>query len=685
MNDSGLLRGSSIWLTLWAGLLALLVGVTSPVAVGQFGPPVVELTLKSSKTQVRPGDQVVIAVILDHEDGWHSHSNNPVVPKEWGDFEAIPTVVEPARQDNDREKAFTPQPGLKFGPAQWPATHDVFVDLVGSGTPAAYPVFEGRAIIYLPVIVEDSVAPGKLAVKMLIQYQACDDTICAQPVKQEHVVELEVVSADAAPATTAPDPAIFGDFDSKIFSDLLSGKVVAAKETLSFDFFGVKLFELESGSTFFLVALLLTAMLGGLILNLTPCVIPVIPIKIMSLSAAAGSPARCFYLGLVTSLGIIAFWLVIGICIASISSFQQVNQLFQKPWFTIGVGVFVAVMAVGMLGAFTINVPQWVYRFMPAAAPKSKDGSSGGSTLGTFLFGVFTAILSTPCTAPFMATASAWAARQPGLVTLATFTAIGVGMALPYAILSAFPKWISKVPRSGPASHLVKQVMGVLMVGVAIFFIGTGIDPMIREPIDPAFRGFWWGVAASIILAMGLLVWKTFAITTRLGQRALWTAVGLALSATGVYMAVHFTDRGPINWVAYTPERYEKARAENKVVVMDFTAEWCLNCKALEAAVLHRDTIVKLLHSEGVVPMKVDLTGNNEAGTDKLKSLNWVGIPLLAVFGPGQAEPEKFDTYTTQTVIDAVDRARGKESGTALKGVTDGPNAGVALVNSSGR
>ncbi|HLO40038.1 MAG TPA: hypothetical protein VK176_03380, partial [Phycisphaerales bacterium] len=96
MNDCRAWRAPSLWFT----LLAVLIGVISPSARGQFGPAVVELTLKSSKTQVRPGDQVVVAVILDHEMGWHSHSNEPKIPEAWGDFEAIPTVVEAAREGN---------------------------------------------------------------------------------------------------------------------------------------------------------------------------------------------------------------------------------------------------------------------------------------------------------------------------------------------------------------------------------------------------------------------------------------------------------------------------------------------------------------------------------------------------------------------------------------------------------
>lgn len=665
----------------WVALALAVVALITPVASGRFRGSHVEVTQVVSRSQVRPGDQVVIAVIFDHEDGWHIHTNDPKPPKEWGDFPAIETVVTQPRDENGQ---VIPQAHLTFGPVQWPEASEVTLDLTGGNNLLPYAVFEGRAIAYVPVIVSTSAPVGPLEVHLKIGYQACDDRVCAMPEDVAATLMLDVVAPGAAAPAAPPDPAVFGGFDPGVFSDMLAGKVAA--EDVEFDLFGVKLFKLEGANPAFLVLLLLAAALGGLILNLTPCVIPVIPIKIMSLSSAAGNPARCLFLGLVTSAGIVSFWLVIGSCIAFIASFKQVNQLFQLPWFTIGVGVFVALMALSMLGLYTIHVPQWVYRFLPAANPRSKDGSAGGSTTGTFLSGVFTAILSTPCTAPFMATASAWAARQPPALSLATFGAIGVGMALPYAVLSAFPKWISKVPRSGPASNVVKEVMGVLMVGVAIFFLGTGIDPLVRLPIDPAIRWFWWLVTACIVGAMGLLVFKTYVITTSGGKRAFWTVVGLAISGGGVLMGVHFTDRGPIPWVAYTPERFEEARATNKVVVLDFTAEWCLNCKALEHGVLHRAEVVTALTSAGVVPMRVDLSGKNAAGSEKLKSLNWVGIPLLAISGPGQVEPLKFDTYTSQTVLEAIQKARGASGGVA--GVTDGTvGAGGAEsgLQSSGR
>ncbi len=637
---------------LWLPALCSALALTTPLARAQFGTAPVEVSSVTSRSELRPGDQAVIAVIFDHADRWHIHTNDPKPPKEWG-LSAFATVVDPQ-----------PAPGLRFGPIQWPKSTQVRIDLGGTGVPLPYDVFEGKAIAYIPVIVDNSAPAGDLAVRIKLIYQACNDRTCALPQDVEQTVAFKIVPAASAQPSAAPDPETFAAFDSKIFDQMLAGTAPSdtsalAKADTVFNVFGYTL-TLRADNAFFLLLLLLAAALGGLILNLTPCVIPVIPVKVMGLSAAAGkSRARCLYLGIVTALGIIGFWICIGGAVAFTTSFKQVSQLFQFWWFTVGVGIFVALMAMGMMGLFTINLPAWVYKFMPQRRPASADGSRGGATWTTFLSGIFTAVLSTPCTAPFMGAATAWGATQRPAITLATFGAIGVGMAVPYVLLSAFPRWISKVPRSGPASHLVKQVMGLLLFAVAVFFLGTGIGTLISLPVDPPFRAFWWLVAALVLAAMILLVAKTFAITRSTPKRLFWTLAGLVISAGAFMLARDFTDRGPIPWIAYTPERFEQAIKDRKVIVIDFTAEYCLNCKALEIAVLHRPEVVAALASADVVPFRADI-GINTAASDKLKSLQWVGIPLLTVSGPALAEPVKYDTYTPDTVLQAISKARGQ-------------------------
>jgi len=612
-------------------LAVLLAGPGSPTALAQ--PEPVKVSAVVSRPDGVPGDQVAVAVVFAHDPGWHVHTHNPVIPKSWGEFRAIPTAI-----------GTGVPPGLKAGPPQWPASAELRLDLGGTGTPEPYAVYEGTAIAFVPLIIDADAAPGDRTIRITVSYQACNDRTCL--LEQEEVFDLPL-KVLAAGSTRGPpnQPDLFKGLDQSIFGRV--GESAAGEsKAVPFNFFGWS-FDLGGSGAGFLAPMLLLAALGGFLLNLTPCVLPVIPIKIMGLSAAAGNRRRLLLLGCVTSLGTIAFWLGIGAAMATIASFKAISQLFQIPWFGIAVGVFIAVMGLGMMGLFTVRLPQAVY------SVDADKGSIGGS----FVFGVMAAVLSTPCTAPFMAAASAWAAKQPGTLTMSVFGAIGVGMALPYFVLAAFPALIERVPRTGPASELVKQVMGVLLLAVAAFFAGTGLDPLLREPVDPPIRLHWWLSTALVCAAMAWMVYRTFRITRGAGKRAFFGVAGLALASLMVLIAVRVTDRGPIAWVAYTPERLEQARAAGKVVVIDFTAEWCLNCKVLEAGVLHQDSVVALLAEPGVVPLRVDLTGNNKPGQELLRKFDWVGIPLLVVEGPGSRDPMKFDTYTVQAVKDAVNRA----------------------------
>lgn len=159
--------------------------------------------------------------------------------------------------------------------------------------------------------------------------------------------------------------------------------------------------------------------------------LPLIPIKIISLSYAAKNRRQCILLGVFMSLGVLVFWLGLGALIALVSGFSATNQLFQYPLFTITVGLIIAIMAGGMFDFFSLQLPSFVYMIHP-----EQD-----TLKGSFGLGILAAVLSTPCTAPFMGAAAAWAATQPPSSTLAVFASIGIGMALPYFLLSVSPIW----------------------------------------------------------------------------------------------------------------------------------------------------------------------------------------------------------------------------------------------------
>jgi len=164
--------------------------------------------------------------------------------------------------------------------------------------------------------------------------------------------------------------------------------------------------------------------------------------------------------------------------------------------------------------------------------------------------------------------------------------------------------------------------------------------------------------------AGGWLAYRTLQIPSKIKIKSIFAAIGVLVIALSVWAAVRLTDQGPIDWVYYTPQRFEAETANRKVVVMVFTAEWCLNCKALEQGVFYNPKIVKLLASEDIVPMKVDITGNNPTGKAKLREVGNLTIPLLIIFSPNGKQKFKSDFYTVDQVYDAITNALNNSGST---------------------
>jgi thiol:disulfide interchange protein DsbD len=304
-------------------------------------------------------------------------------------------------------------------------------------------------------------------------------------------------------------------------------------------------------------------------------------------------------------------------------------------------------MATGMFDFFSMRLPNFIYMLNP-----------GQDTLhGSFGLGILAAILSTPCTAPFMGAAAAWAAAQIPATTLFTFAAIGTGMALPYLVLSASPGLVQKMPRTGPASLLIKQLMGLFMLAAAAYFIGVGIAALFSSPPNPPSRFYWWPVMLLILAAGGWLAYRTLQIVAGKKSRAFFAGAGVIIIALSAWGSARLTDKGPIDWVYYTELRFQEATASRKVVVMVFSAEWCLNCKALEQGVLEDPRIVELLERPEIVPMKVDITGHNPAGKAKLREVGNLTIPLLVIYSPHGKQVFKSDFYTVAQLSKAVTEA----------------------------
>ncbi len=586
---------------------------------------VVRLKTAWSVDRARPGDQVALAIIFDIKDSFHINADASQV-RPFEDFKPYPTKVQ----------VLSATEGVTIETARFPPATPIKVDYASG----ALMSFEGRTIIYLLMKLDEHVAPESFGLEIKIEYQACSDRYCLFPEKKVLKESLSVVESGAG----------ISKINQELFADLATGALMPTSGTVNFNLFGWA-FSINTSSGLGWIVLLLTAAFGGLLLNFTPCVLPLIPIKIISLSHAAQNRKRCFFLGLTMSLGVLVFWMGLGILIALVSDFTATNQLFQYPLFTISVGVIIGIMAFGMFGFFSMRLPQFIYMINP-----QQD-----SARGSFALGILAAVLSTPCTAPFMGAAAAWAATQTPLTTLTTFAAIGGGMALPYLVLAAAPNLVNRMPKAGPPSVLIKQVMGFFMFAAAAYFLGVGLSALASTPPNPPSKIYWWPVMGLVAIGGYWMAYRTLRIASRKMLKIVFVCLGIILIALPIWGAVRLSGQGPIDWVYYTPQRFETALMQRKIVVMDFTAEWCLNCKALEESVLHDQKMTELLAKEDIVPMKVDITGHNPAGKAKLKEVGSLTVPLLVVFTPDGTPVFKSDFYTVSQILGAVERARSSK------------------------
>ncbi|HEX4668319.1 MAG TPA: protein-disulfide reductase DsbD domain-containing protein [Chthoniobacterales bacterium] len=381
-----------------------------------------------------------------------------------------------------------------------------------------------------------------------------------------------------------------------------------------------------------LLRLLFFGFLGGLILNLMPCVLPVISLKIFGFIKHAGdSRARIFGNGLAFTAGIFAWFIGLALLLIGFKSAgREITWAFQftNPYFVVGMSAVVLVFALNLFGVFEIT--------LPAAATTGLLGwSAREGYAGSFFQGVFATVLATPCTAPYLGTALGFAFAQSAGIILLMFVAIALGMSLPYLILSAQPAWLRFVPRPGPWMVRVKQFMGFLLLATLLFLlwvlgVARGIDAAI------------W--ASAFLLALSVACWMLGSFSTPGASRAQRSVVlvlilvlvlgsgfyfiGEKFRATKTATSSLTTD----GWIPFSPERLQAELAAGHTVFLDFTAAWCITCKYNEAAVLESAAVKSAFARHKIVKMKADWTNADPVITKTLKQFGRVGVPLYVLY-----------------------------------------------------
>ena len=397
---------------------------------------------------------------------------------------------------------------------------------------------------------------------------------------------------------------------------------------------------------------LLAAFLGGLIMNVMPCVLPVIALKIFGFVNQAGQePARVFRLGLAFNAGVFTFFLGLAAAVSRLKLAFNWGYQFQNPYLLAGMIALIFVFALSLLGVFEIT--------LGGAEGKLSELSRREGYGGAFLHGLFTTLLGTSCTAPFLATSLSFATTQTTPVIFLLFAAIAAGMSLPFVLLTARPAWLRYVPKPGLWMERVKQLMGFLMLAVAVWLFTV----LALRGAD-AVTGMSW-----FLLALGLACWL---FGTYRGSAAVRVAIALLpvgayfLFLDGKLSAVRPADgaarhwkTGSIEWSAYSEEGLAEARKAGRAVFVDFTAEWCINCKAYEKLVLATDAVGAKFREKRIIALRADWTDTQDpVVTPALKKFGRVGVPLFVLYRPGESEPLVLDAITPAALIEELDRIK---------------------------
>ena len=411
------------------------------------------------------------------------------------------------------------------------------------------------------------------------------------------------------------------------------------------------------GAPGFLAALAF-ALLGGLLLNLMPCVFPVLSIKILDFVAQAGGEARAArHHGLAYGAGVVvSMWVLAGVLLAFRATGAQLGWGFQlqSPAFVLTLAALLLGLAANLLGAFEIGIR------MTGVAGRF---TTGGGISGAFGTGVLAVLVATPCTAPFMGTALAYALTLPAVPSLLVFTALGIGMALPYVLLCAFPGWLRWLPRPGAWLETVKQAMAFPLLGAVVWLVWvlaqqTGPDGVL--------------LALGVLLVVGFAAWL-MGRGERLRYprpRALVRSVAVLIAVLALGVGIRATtDRTPATnitrgvWSPFSPTALAGHRAAGRPVFVDFTAAWCLTCQVNERLVLDTAEVQARFAALGITLMRADWTNQDPTIARTLEDHGRAGVPLYVLYGRDPAAPPIVlpAVLTRGIVLDALDQLTARK------------------------
>lgn len=539
----------------------------------------------------RPGETVTLAVTMEVAENWSTY----------GLEKAAETQLE--RPTTIRFETVNLEPAGAMTSVPEPKQHQTVL----AGEVTVSNVHEGRVTWLQEFTVIDDAPYG---VDGTVTYQICEkEKACLAPnrvafslgagQKEEHL-------AAALPIT-----------ESFVLSTKELAEQAAAAGQLAAE---AQLFTVDTGGMVdSLGGALLLAFLAGLIMNVMPCVLPVLAIKILSLVQQAGeSRARILSLNLVYTLGVMSVFFAVAIISWGVG--QSLGAVFQNLTFMTVMACVIFLMGLSLFGIFELPVPGII--------PSAGDHQEG--YLGAFNTGIIATILGIPCIAPFVVGFFTWTLTQPGPVVFLVFGTMGIGMASPYLMTGLFPALVNWLPKPGMWMVRFKQFTGFVMMGTVVWllYVIGGIEQSALIP------------TLILLLALGLCVWMMAELTSptepafkRWRVYVLSVAVSAPVFLFGLWMGQKHDEKMP--WQPFSEATLVELRQQGKPMLIDFTADWCVICKLNESVALNTQETADFVRKHGITPLMADFTNENDEIRKWLNQFGQDSVPLTLIIPPG--------------------------------------------------
>ena len=392
-----------------------------------------------------------------------------------------------------------------------------------------------------------------------------------------------------------------------------------------------------------LLVLLLFAVAGGLILNLMPCVLPILSLKVLGVAQSGESRQRARSHALWYTAGVLVAFAAIGALVIALRAAGQAagwGFQLQHPWFIAALVYLMFAVGLSLSGVFTLG---------GSMGGVGQSLASRSGPVGDFFTGVLACVVASPCVAPFMGPALAYAFAAPGLQAMLVFLALGLGLALPFLLIGFVPSLARRLPRPGAWMETLKLVLAFPMYGTAIWLLWVlgkqrGVDAMalVLGGLVILSLALWWFERSR---------WRSQRVGGLLALLLVLAALYPIWGVTRLDPPAKAAQPASDNVVEYSPQMLDRLRQDNRVVFVNMTADWCVTCKANERAVLGTDAFRDTLRRTNAVYMRGDYTNVDPQITAFLDEHKAVGVPLYVVYGPG-APPTVLPTVLTQAIVE---------------------------------